>query len=471
MNRLAGLSVSETLAMQHRLCSGPWRRREFMRIGTLAMGGLTLPNLLARRAEAGLISEPDTSVILFWMWGGPSQFETWDMKPEAPAEFRGPLKPIPTTVPGMDICEYMPQQAQRAERFSLIRSLHHEMSAHNDGSIEVLTGKTPTVPDPTSQARSEHPDFGMIASRHRGLRSDGIPQYVGLQKAPFMTNPGYLGVSHRAFETGDPSKPDFAPSNLTLATGIDNSRLDHRRSLVTQFDSFRKDIDQLHSLNGVDRFRSAAFTMLTSEKVVNAFDIAQEPADVRDRYGRHRWGQSCLLARRLAEAGTAVINIDATAPNDTTKNFSWDDHAGAFHLDHAQRERLPQMDQALCGLIDDLYERGLDRKVLLIACGEFGRTPRVTHAEKNFSDQIGLGRDHWPHAFSALISGGGLRMGQVVGETNARGEYPIRDRVTPQDLLATVYAHLGIDYTQSVKDLSGRPIPILSHGAPISQLI
>jgi len=166
-----------------------------------------------------------------------------------------------------------------------------------------------------------------------------------------------------------------------------------------------------------------------------------------------------------------VINIDATAPNDTTKHFSWDDHAGAFHLDHAQRERLPQMDQALSALIDDLYERGLDRKVLLLACGEFGRTPRVTHAPKNFSDQIGLGRDHWPHAFSALISGGGLRMGQVVGETNAKGEYPIRDRVTPQDLLATVYTHLGIDYTQVVKDPAGRPIPILSHGSPIPQLI
>lgn len=237
----------------------------------------------------------------------------------------------------------MPKQAQRADRFSLIRSLHHEMSAHNDGSIEVLTGKTPTVPDPTSQARSEHPDFGMVASLQRGLRSDGIPQYVGLQKTPFMTNPGYLGVSHRAFETGDPSLPNFAPGNLTLATGIDNNRLNHRRSLVTQFDRFREDIDQLHSLGGVDRFRSAAFTMLTSPNVVNAFDISQEPAEVRDRYGRHRWGQSCLLARRLAEAGSAVINIDATAPNDTTKHFSWDDHAGAFHLDYAQRERLPRM--------------------------------------------------------------------------------------------------------------------------------
>lgn len=451
-------------------CQGPVRRREFLRVGTLALGGLTLPQLLAQRAQAG-VSDPGTSVILFWMWGGPSQLETWDMKPDAPSEFRGPLKPIPTTVPGMDLCEYMPLQAQRAERFSIIRSLHHQMSAHNDGSIEVLTGKTPTVPDPTSQARSEHPDFGMVTSHVRGARPDGIPQYVGLQKAPFMTNPGYLGVSHRAFETGDPSKPGFAPENLTLATGIDNQRLDHRKALVSQFDSFRYDLDRLHSLQGVDRFRSAAFTMLTSAGVAGAFDLSRETEEVRHRYGRHRWGQSCLLARRLVEAGTSVVNIDATAPNETTKHFSWDDHAGAFHLDYAQRERLPQMDQALTALMDDLFDRGLDRKVLLIACGEFGRTPRVTHAPKNFSDQIGLGRDHWPHAFSALISGGGLRMGQVVGETNARAEYPIRDRVTPQDLLATVYRHLGIDASISLHDSSGRPIPILSSGQPIPQLL
>lgn len=457
--------------MLNNRCRGPLCRREFLRVGTLALGGITLPSLLASRAHAGLPAAPDTTVILFWMWGGPSQFETYDMKPDAPSEIRGPLKPISTTVPGMDICQYLPRQARRAERFSLIRSLHHEMSAHNDGSIEVLTGKKPVIPDPTSQARSEHPDFGMIASWHRGLRADGVPQYVGLQRAPFMTNPVYLGVSHRAFETGDPSLPDFTPGNLKLLTGIDNGRLDHRQSLVRQFDSFRADMDRQHAAGGVDRFRSAAFTMLTSHKVAAAFDISQEPAEVRERYGRHRWGQSCLLARRLAEAGTAVINIDATAPNDTTKNFSWDDHAGAFHLDYAQQERLPQMDQAVSALIDDLFERGLDRRVLLIACGEFGRTPRVTHAPKNFSDQIGLGRDHWPHAFSALISGGGLRMGEVVGETNSRGEYPIRDRVTPQDLLATVYRHLGIDHTRIIPDFSGRPVPVLAHGQPIAQLI
>ena len=450
------------------ICSGPHRRREFLRVGTLALGGLTLPELLKQRAQAGTMGA-ETSVILFWMWGGPSQLETYDMKPEAPTEYRGPLHPIHTNVPGMDICEYLPLQAQIANRFSIIRSLHHKMSAHNDGSIEMLTGKTPAVPDPTSQARSKHPDFGMIASRMRPPRSDGLPHYVGAQKAPFMTKPAYLGVSHQAFETGDPSQPTFAPKNLTLLSGFDNRRLDNRRDLLRQFDDFHRNHDA--ETDGIDRFRSAAFNILTSTKVAQAFNLGQEDPKLRDRYGRHRWGQSCLLARRLAQAGTAVINIDATAPNNTTKHFSWDDHAGAFHLDYAQRERLPQMDQALTALITDLHDRGLDRNVLVIACGEFGRTPRVTHAATNFSKQIGLGRDHWPNAFSALISGGGLRMGEVIGQTNSKSEYPSHDPVTPQDLLATVYRHLQIDYRHEFSDFSGRPVPILSTGKPIAQLI
>ncbi|MBP87481.1 MAG: hypothetical protein CMJ64_12275 [Planctomycetaceae bacterium] len=454
--------------MTLRFCRGPVRRREFLRAGTLALGGLTLPELLRRRADANELKR-QTSVILFWMWGGPSQLETYDMKPDAPTEYRGPLNPIQTSVPGMDICEYMPLQAKMADKFSIIRSLHHKMSSHNDGSIEVLTGKTPTVPDLTSTARSEHPDFGMILSRLRRPRANGMPQYVGVKRAPFMTNPGYLGAAHKAFEASDPSKPDAGPKNMTVATGLDNGRLDDRRDLLSQFDTFRRVLDQ--TADGIDDFHRRAFTILTSPEVAGAFDLGSEDDKLRDRYGRHRWGQSCLLARRLAESGVGVINVDATAPNDATKHFSWDDHAGAFHLDYAQRERLPQMDQALTSLITDLHDRGLGEDVMVIACGEFGRTPRVTHAPKNFSDQPGVGRDHWPNAFSALIAGGGLRMGQVVGATNSKSEYPVHDPVTPQDLLATVYRHLGIDYHDAFSNFAGRPVPILYSGRPIEALV
>ncbi|MDB5388227.1 MAG: hypothetical protein JWM11_3873 [Planctomycetaceae bacterium] len=452
------------------VCRGALKRREFLRAGVLALGGLTLSDVLRLRASAAG-PKPATSVILFWMWGGPSQLETYDMKPAAPREYRGPLSPIRTNVPGLDICEYFPLQAQMADKFSIIRSLHHDMASHNDGSIEVLTGKTPRIADPTSTAKSEHPDFGMVASYVRGRHPQGMPQYVGVQRAPFMTLPNYLGVSHKAFETGDPSHPEYAPKNLTLATGLDNARLDDRKFLVNQFDRFRRDLDLNRSLEGVEEFRAAAFQVLTSRTVADAFDVRNEDPKLRDRYGRHRWGQSCLLARRLTEAGVAVVNIDATAPNDTTKNFSWDDHAGAFHLDYAQRERLPQMDQALTALIEDLHNRGMEKQVLVIACGEFGRTPKVTYATKNFSDQPGVGRDHWPSAYSAFISGGGLRMGQVVGATNSRSEYPIENPVTPQDMMATVYRHLGIDSQRTIKDFSGRPLAILPEGKPIAQLI
>ena len=456
--------------MRSPICPGPMPRREFLRVGTLALGGLTLPEVIARRALAGQQS-CDTSVIVFWMWGGPSQLETFDMKPDAPSDYRGPLSPIRTNVPGLEICEYMPLLAQRADRFSLIRSLHHEMSAHNDGSIEVLTGKTPRVPDPTSQAHSEHPDFGMVASRLRGPRADGLPQYVGVQRAPFMTNPTYLGVAHRSFDTGDPSRPGFSPPNLTLVTGVDNRRLDDRKSLIRQFDRFLRAADATGT-DGRDRpLPGRRVSIAYQPHRADAFDLGRESQATRDRYGRHRWGQSCLLARRLVEAGAAVVNIDATATCDTSKNFSWDDHAGAFHLDYAQRERLPQMDQALSALLDDLHSRSLNKRVLLLACGEFGRTPRVTHAPVNFSNQIGLGRDHWPQAFSALIAGGQLRMGQVVGETNSKSEFPVHDPVTPQDLMATVYRHLGIDPSITFPDFSGRPVPLLFTGRPIAQLV
>ncbi|MBC7818422.1 MAG: DUF1501 domain-containing protein, partial [Planctomycetaceae bacterium] len=224
------------------LCRGPRNRREFLRVGTSALGGLSLADVLASRTLAGTKSEhgSDTSVILFWMWGGPSQIETFDPKPNAPSEYRGPFRPIVTSVPGIEICELFPQLAKIADQYSLIRSLHHEMASHNDGSIEVLTGKTPSIADPTSTAKSEHPDLGMIASRLRGSRSDGLPQYIGIPTQPFMTRPQYLGVSHSAFVTGDPSAENFRPVNLTIHGGLNGQRLDDRLGLARQFDQHRR---------------------------------------------------------------------------------------------------------------------------------------------------------------------------------------------------------------------------------------
>ncbi|MBX9790210.1 MAG: DUF1501 domain-containing protein [Pirellulales bacterium] len=448
-------------------CLGPVRRREFLRAGVLGLGGLGLADLMQAQAS-GTAEHRDTSVILFWMWGGPSQLETYDLKPEAPSEYRGPFRPIPTTVPGLEVCELFPRQARLADKFSLVRSLHHEMSAHNDGSIEVLTGKTPRQPDPTSQARSEHPDFGMIAARCRGARADGLPNYVGIPRQPFMTQPNYLGVSQAAFATGDPAAEKFRAPNLELAAGLDATRLDDRSGLVAQFDHLRRGLDLHGSLEGTDDFRAGALRVLTSRQVATAFDLGQEEPRLRDRYGRHLWGQSMLLARRLAEAGTAVVTIDALAPTLSDRYFSWDDHINPqtrWDLADAMRYRAPFMDQGLSALIDDIHQRGLDQRIMVVAMGEFGRTPRLVNS-------AGLiGRDHWPAAMSALVAGGDLRMGQVVGATNSKGEFPQERPLTPQDLLATIYRHLGIDWRSEFTDFSGRPIPILPHGEPIRELI
>lgn len=305
------------------VCRGPAARREFLRVGALALSGLRLADVWSDRVLAGLASEHDlgTSVILFWMWGGPSQIETFDPKPNAPLEYRGPFRPIETSVPGIEICELFPQLAKMADRYSIIRSLHHEMASHNDGSIEVLTGKTPLVADPTSTAKSDHPDLGMIASRLRGARPDGLPQYIGIPTQPFMTRPQYLGVSHSAFVTGDPSAENFRPANLTIHGGLNASRLDDRLGLAKQFDLHRQRLD---ATEGLEAFHRQAVQLLTSRSVAQAFDLSREDPKLRDRYGRHLWGQSCLLARRLAEAGAGVITIDALAPKlGTPLYFSW----------------------------------------------------------------------------------------------------------------------------------------------------
>ncbi len=450
-------------------CRGPLTRRTFLRAGALALGGLTLPQLLAARADSRGGAAPDTAVILFWMWGGPSHLETYDPKPDAPSEYRGPFRPIRTTVPGLDVCELLPLHAQLGHRIALVRSLHHTMSSHNDGSIEVLTGKTPAVPDPTSTAHSEHPDFGMVASKLRGLRPDGLPQYVGIPQQPFMTRPNYLGLSHQGFSAGDPSAPGYAPPNVTLAGGVTPARFGDRRRLLTSLDRLRRDMDRAGVLEGSDQLRAAAVQVLTSPAMARAFDLSKEDPRLRDRYGRHLWGQSCLLARRLAEAGAGVITIDALAPEmGRPIYFSWDDHANAqpgWDLAKGMRWRAPFLDQALSALIEDVYDRGLDRNVLIVAMGEFGRTPRVSQANGC------LGRDHWPDAMCALVSGGGLRVGQVVGATTAKGEYPRERPLTPKDVLATIYRHLGIDPRHEFHDFSGRPIPILGEGEPIRELV
>jgi hypothetical protein len=443
-------------------------RRAVLQAGALGFGGLCLADVLAGRAAAGNAAD-ETAVIVLYLHGGASQLETYDLKPDAPSEYRSVFRPISTNVPGLDICEHFPLQARLADKIVLVRSVHHTMSSHSDGGIEVLTGKTPTRPDPASLSRSEHPDFGSIASRVRGTHPDALPRYVGIPSAPYMTRPGYLGLHHGPFAAGDPGSPSYAPPHLTLTAGVDGSRLEDRGGLIARFDRLRGQLDQHGNLAGTDQFRALALQMLTSPRTAAAFDIAQEEPRLRDRYGRHRWGQACLLARRLAEAGTAVVNIYINTPQDGDEYTNWDDHiqnAGQpGHFGGFMERRLPYLDQCLSALVEDIHLRGLDRRILVLALGEFGRTPRLSR------NANGVGRDHWPAAQTVLFAGGGLRTGLAVGSTNGKAEYPVEMPYTPQDVLATVYRHLGIDYHQAFNDHSGRPIHILGEGRPIPELI
>ena len=449
-------------------CLGPVHRREFLQAGALGIGGMTLSSLLAGRAAAGN-ARRDTSVILLYLHGGPSQLETYDLKPEAPSAYRSIFAAIPTNVPGMDICELFPRQAQLADKIALVRSCHHTMSSHSDGGIEVLTGKTPSKADPTSQSKSEHPDVGSVSSKWRGMSTAAAPPYVAIPNKLYMTRPTYLGLHHGPFEAGDPGGDKYVPPVGRLSTGIDGQGLDDRRSLLRQLDRVRESLDLQGNMSGTDHFRRMAFDMLTNPQVAWAFDLGQEDDGLRDRYGRNTWGQGCLLARRLAEAGVGVITLYTNTPKSGQEFTNWDDHilnAGRpGHFGKYMRVRLPYLDQSLATLIDDIHTRDLDRRIMVVVMGEFGRTPRLS------VNNSGTGRNHWPQAYSVLFAGGGLRTGQVVGATNSKAEYPAERPYTPKDVLATIYRHLGIDWTETFTDLSGRPIHILPHGQPIPELV
>ncbi len=449
-------------------CPGPVNRREFLRVGSLALGGLGLADFAAARSSTQ--SPPDTSVILVYCLGGPSQLETYDIKPDGPSNMRSVFAPMPTRVPGMSICELLPNHAKLADKFSIIRSMSHRINIHNDGSILMLTGKEPSVPDPTSQAKSEHPDFGMLAGRMRGPHAESLPPYVSIPNEFHMTRPTYLGSGYRPFTTGDVSQPGYRPQQLSLR-GMNVAGLDNRRRLLGELDHIRSEMDRAAATEGIDQFRQQAYGVLTNPAVARAFDLNSESERLRDRYGRHLWGQACLLARRLAEAGTSVVSVIANTPQNGPTFTNWDDHPGNAmrpgHFAEYIRRRLPYFDQAVAALIEDIFDRGLDRRILVVVTGEFGRTPQLRRGPPDNS----IGRDHWPDAYSTLVSGGGLRMGQVVGATNARGEHPTTSPVTPQDLLATIYRHLGIDPSHQLTDTLGKPVPILYGGEPIRALI
>ncbi len=411
----------------------------------------------------------DTSVILIWLQGGPGHMETYDMKPDAPIEYRGECRPISTVVPGMDVCELLPLHAKVADRFNIIRSISHGFANHAGGAGRFLSGFNPLRPlDPLAQ----FPCLGPVVSKMlEGKRDPAMPRYVGSATNVYGGGAAELGPAYLPFVVGaDPNADNFKVNNLSLAANM-RDRLGDRNTLLSAFDGIRRNIDQSGVMDSIDKYNQQAVELLTSDRARDAFDITQESKEVRDRYGRHKWGQRALLARRLVEAGTSFVTMQMQNPGIPGGIGNWDIHAVNGHLFDDARARLPVFDRAIAALIEDIHERGLDKKVMVIVTGEFGRTPRINPQKGTSSKVIQPGRDHYPAAMSVLVSGGGMQTGQVIGSTTSKGERP-RDRpLDPNDLLATVFRHLGIDHTKMTVDNSGRPVPLIPHGEPIRELL
>lgn len=436
-----------------------------MQIGSCAFAGLTLGDVLRLRAEAGQ-SRADPSVIVLWLAGAPSHLETYDLKPEAPVEFRGEFRPIPTNVPGIDLCEHLPLHAQVADKFTLIRSLAHGYQDHGPGQWRFLSGRLQPVA--ASDGPSHFPELGSIVNWAKREERSGLPNFICVGRRIFEHGLGYLDKSHAPFHIDDdPNGETFEVKDVSLMPGLRN-RLEDRMHLLRGLEQLQKKLDRTSAATS-DKFYAQALELLSDAKLRRAFDLHEESERTRDRYGRHKWGQRVLLARRLAEAGSSLVHVQLQNIYDTRlpgKSVSWDDHANLkWNIFTSMKERLPIFDRALTALIEDIYECGLDRKILVVACGEFSRTPRV-HYEGGVP-----GREHWGNCMSVLVSGGGLRMGQVVGATNAHGEVPAERPLDSNDLLATIYRHLGINYEQAIVNHSGRPMPILPYGEPIRELL
>ena len=440
----------DILGSTNRTCDGV-SRRNFLRVGSLAVGGLTLPNLLRSQAaakDAGT-SARRKAVILVWQAGGPSHLDMYDLKPTAPAEYRGEFKPIPTNVPGIDIGEHLPLQAAMFDKFSVVRSAFHTNAGHGMGSQWMLTGYQPTI----EVNDNIYPSCGSIVAALRGPNEPGMPAYCNVPNRLDLGKAAYLGASYNPFSPdSNPNDQNFQVRNMKLPGNLSLNRLERRQQLLGQVDTIRRDIDTKGDIVGLDKFYHDAFEMVTNEKALRAFDIHKEDPRLREKYGRNDLGQSCLLARRLVEAGVTYVTVQAGG--------GWDTHGNNFA--ELKNRLLPQFDRGVAALVDDLYVRGLQDDVLVMAMGEFGRTPRINPQ---------AGRDHWPGAMSVLFAGGGLRMGQAIGTTDSKAEYPTSKPYTPGCVLSTMYHTLGIDHHHVFYDNGRRPLPVLNEGQPISELI
>lgn len=443
-------------------CLGTLHRRDFVRLGLTGLSSLGLADLLRQQSRAAGGSRGGKSLILLWLWGGPSHMETFDLKPQAPSEYRGEFRPIPTNVPGIEISEHLPLLSRLADKFALVRSLHHDSPGHVNSTHTMLTGYPgETVETPPFQPK--HPDVRAVLQKALGPRTPQLPPHVALPSTKYFGG-GFLGNQLEPMTvSGDPNSAEYQPPALSLDEA-QRPRFTERLNLLSQFDSYRRELDASGTMTALDGFQQQATAVLSSDAARRAFDLSAEDPKTRDRYGRHVVGQRCLLARRLVEAGTRLVTVDfSTVPGQ--KAFSWDDHASVWNIFEQMKIRLPVLDQVVSALIQDLYDRRLQDEVLLVVMGEMSHTPRLS----NFEGQPG--REHWGQTMSVLLAGGGLRMGQVVGATSAKGDEPAVRPLTPNDLLATWYESFSVPLDLAFRDFAGRPTPILPHGRPIDELL
>lgn len=444
-------------------CAG-FTRRTALKAGFLGALGLSTADLLRMQA-AGLTKKTEKSVILLWLDGGPSHHETYDPKPEATAEYRGPFGSIPTNVPGIHFGELLPLQAKHADKICVLRSVHHTTGDHFAGAHWMLTGRFGAT---SANKTQMYPSLGSCISKVKGSPSPGMPAYIGLPAAesvylyPGYQGAAYLGAANGPFQVnmkqkylGSTYKSAIKPAPI-LKNMEDSGRTGGRVKLLEQLDHFDRVTDKSGVMESMDSYQQEAVEMLLRGKARDAFDMEKENTKLRDSYGRGPWGHYTLMARRLVEAGARFVTVDMP---------HWDTHS---RIELGMQQRLPILDRAVSGLLQDLHDRRMLDDVLVVIMGEFGRTPKLN------SGQPGIpipGRDHWGQAMSVILAGGGLKTGQAVGATNKRGEHPIESPYSPADLLATIYHMMGIDLDTSFLDHTGRPVPILDGGRPIKEVI
>jgi len=450
------------LGSSGRYCDGH-SRRDFLKLGVAGMASLGLPGLL--QAKDASAKSKDTSVILLWLDGGPSHLDMYDMKPDAPEEYRGLWKPIRSVVPGFDVTELFPLQAKHTDKFSMVRSLHHDTGDHFAGGHRMLTTKDMGVGG--ANTPQKFPGIGAIVNREVGPRRPNLPGYVAVPYGMSIgLNPGYfgghlLGAQHNPFATGgDPNASNFQVQNLNLGAGMTLGKLEDRKALVDHFDTFRREADRSGTAGTMDRFSREAFDFLSGPAARRAFDVNQEDPKLRDRYGRHTWGQSTLLARRLVEAGSTFVTVHFGG---------WDHH---WDLKKGYENYLPKVDQCVAALFEDLVDRGLYDQTLVVLCGEFSRTPKMNDGGNGGppGSQGTPGRDHWGDAMFCLLGGGGVQGGRVVGSTDRLGQRPKTRAVTPCNIHATIYRVLGIDPKLQLLDPTGRPVNVLDDPEAIDEL-